>query len=406
MFTKDVTSDLMPTNFFKKINNILKKAKILTGYWFIQKMKISQRDLEPVPTVFNKIGDFLLKPFVNKDAMTHILMGPLSFQIFRVSHDIGLFSYLNSHPGATLKDIAAHLNIERYPAEILLLGLTGLKLIKKIENSYYNSGLIKIVTQDNTNKFTYFFPKYMQYAHHILSQGIHYLQESITENKPVGLQKIFGNHATDYYYELSKNETASHHFAQHMSAFSQINADRLSNLFLFKKIKKLLDVGGGIGDVAISIIKQNPDIRITVYDHPEVAQLANKKFQEAALSHKLNAIGADVASNPFPENYDGVLFSHFIDIFSPEMNIEFFKRAFNSLASEGYIIIYTPVVNDNETGPLVNCLLGIYFLCLANGKGRFYSCAQISDWLKEVGYINVKTYHLPSSEAIIVGVKP
>lgn len=64
------------------------------------------------------------------------------------------------------------------------------------------------------------------------------------------------------------------------------------------------------------------------------------------------------------------------------------------------------MVNDQETGPLVNCLLGIYFLTLANGKGRFYSAPQISNWLRQVGFVKIHTQRLPSHEAIIIGIKP
>jgi ubiquinone/menaquinone biosynthesis C-methylase UbiE len=369
-------------------------------------MKVSQRDLEPVPTIFTKIGDFLLKPFINKDLITHVLMGPFSFQVFRVSHELGLFDYLNKNPGTTLPHLSQQLNLEHYPLEILLSGLCSLKLVKKINHRYYNSAVTKIVTQDNSNKFTYFFPKYMEYAQHILLDGIRHLQESISENKPVGLQKIFGQNATDYYYELSKNTTANRFFAEHMSAFSQINATRLATLPLFNQIKSLLDVGGGVGSVALSIAEHHPELNITVFDHPSVAELANQKFRESEYSNRLNAIGGDVITNPFPEDFEGILFSHFIDIFSKEQNIDFFSRAFNALKRNGFIIVYTPVVNNEDTGPLVNSLLGIYFLALANGKGRFYSGLQISNWMKQTGFTQIKIHKLPSSEAIIIGMKP
>ncbi len=405
MLANEVASEGKPSAI-GKIIHAFRRAKIHAGYWFIRKMEISKRELEPVPNIFNRIGDVLLKPFVNKNLIPQILMGPFSFQIFRVSHDIGVFDYLNEHPGATKEEISQQLKLEHYPVEILLLGLTGLKLLKKVGRKYYNSAVVSIVTQDISNKFTYFFPKYMRYAQHLLIPGIHHLQESLQENKPVGLKKMFGDEAVDYYYELSKNETANNYFAQHMSAFSQINAQRLANHTVFNKINSLLDVGGGIGEVAVSIANLHPNLQITVYDHPMVAELANKNFQAAGMDSQLNAIGVDINESDFPENYEGVLFSHFIDIFPPDKNKLFFRRAFKALKSKGHIIVYTPVVNDSETGPLVNCLLGVYFLCLANGQGRFYSCAQISQWLKDVGYVDIKIQHLPSSEAIIIGMKP
>lgn len=390
---------------FSKPINFFRKMRVYVGYWFIATLSISQRNLDPVPSIFNKIKECLLKPFFDKKSVTQILVGQFSFQLFRVAHELGLFDYLNAHPGATISEIAQALKIEQYPAEILLLGLCGLKVIKKIGNSYYISGIVKVITQDKNNKFTHFLPTYLQYMHHLIAPGINYLHESIINNSAIGLKKLFGNDAQDYYYELSKNETANEHFINHMSAFSQINAERLANHPVFAKINTLLDIGGSTGDVAISIAQKNPNLKITVYDHPSVAEAAEQNFKKNNLDLRLNAIGANILRSQFPENYEGILFSHFIDIFSPEENIEFFKRSIEALKSNGHIIVYTPVVNNSQTGPIVNCLLGTYFLCLANGKGRFYSCAQIASWMETVGFKKIKTSLLPSSEAIIVGIK-
>jgi len=405
MISQDLAHNAPKTGFYKKCQTTFLEAKLKIGYWFIRKMKISKKELEPVPTLLNKLGNILLKPFINKDLVTHILMGPLSFQLFRVAHNLGLFDYLNTSPGATVDEIAKHLKIDNYPATIVLLGLTGLKILKKINNRYYNSVLVTILTEDKSNAFTHFFPKYMDYAHHILSHGIQHLQEAVVQNKPIGLNKVFGESATDYYYELSKNQQANDYFTQHMSAFSQINAERLSSLKIFTKMQSLLDVGGGSGNVAMSIAACNPGLHITVYDHPSVAEHANANFRDHGLSDRLNAIGADLLTNPFPHDYEGILFSHFIDIFSPEENKSFFQKAHTALKPNGKIIVYTPIVEDCETGPLVNCLLGIYFLCLANGKGRFYSSLQIKNWMQETGFSDIAIERLPSSEAIIIGKK-
>ncbi|MBA2654802.1 MAG: hypothetical protein H0U71_07020 [Gammaproteobacteria bacterium] len=239
MSLQELTVTRSPTHLFKKMRSSFKKSKIRFSHWFVRTMDISNRELDPAPTFLNKIGDFILKPFINKDSMSQILMGQFSFQAFKVGYDLGLFNYLNDHPGSSLDDIARQLKTAHYPTEILLVGLAGLKLIKKIDDLYYNSAIAMIMTQKSANKFTNFYPKYMQYAHNVLSHGIQYLQESVVQNKPVGLHKMFGPQATDFYYELSKNEVANQHFVQHMSAFSEINAQRVASLPIFSKLTHL-----------------------------------------------------------------------------------------------------------------------------------------------------------------------
>jgi len=385
---------------------MLSTIKVNFLYWFMNKVgnKIDLRKLEPVPSFSKRITDFLLKPFVDRNALNRIILGPISFKLMHSAYNIGLFHYLMKSPGASLQDIATNLNIAIYPAEILLNGLEALKLVKKVKHQrYYNTMPSLLLTQDFNDKFL---SKLMNYVEHIISPAMNDLQSAITENKPMGLYKLFGNDAKDYYYELSQHQHYNQYFVPFMATFSKININSVAESPFFKNVNRLIDIGGSIGELAISIAKHHPDINITVFDHPQTAEAANLHFKNHHYDHRLNAIGGDFLKEDFPNGYDGMLFSHVIDIFNEETNKKLFKKAFDKLISNGKIFIYTPIVHGDHENSFTYKIYNTYFLCLANGQGQFYPPQKIINWVKETGFCDVKLQYLPCNEILITGTKP
>lgn len=381
---------------------MIKKMKVSLLYWIMSRIgnKIDLRKLEPVPSVFNRMTDFLMKPFIDRNALNRIILGPISAKLLQSGYNLGLFHYLATAPGSTLPEISAKLNIKSYPAEILLNGLEALKMVQKVgKHRYYNTMTSMILAQDFND---HIFSKLMNYVNNVLTPAMASLQESIAEHKPAGLHKIFGDQAKDYYYELSKNEKFNQYFVPFMSAFSQINIEAIAKSPVFSDVKQLLDIGGNIGDMAMSITKYHPSINVTVFDHPSMAEQAKQRFTDHS---RLNAIGGDFLIDEFPAGFDGMLFSHVIDIFDEETNRKLFNKAFERLPSKGKICIFTPVVQGSPDNSFTFKIYNAYFLCLANGQGQFYPPKRILSWVKEAGFDKVKLEHLPCNEILVTGVK-
>ncbi|NLF42214.1 MAG: bifunctional demethylmenaquinone methyltransferase/2-methoxy-6-polyprenyl-1,4-benzoquinol methylase UbiE [Bacteroidales bacterium] len=66
--------------------------------------------------------------------------------------------------------------------------------------------------------------------------------------------------------------------------------------------KYILDVATGTGDLAIELLKINPD-KITGIDiSEEMLRIAKKKTEEKNISHKIDLMIADCEQLPFPDN--------------------------------------------------------------------------------------------------------
>lgn len=79
--------------------------------------------------------------------------------------------------------------------------------------------------------------------------------------------------------------------------------------------RRLLDLGGGAGWVAIELARQVPDLQATVFDWPETAAVAQENINASGLAERLSAQGGDLATDALGGPFDLVWCSsvlHFV----------------------------------------------------------------------------------------------
>ncbi|MGW7595456.1 methyltransferase, partial [Streptomyces rubiginosohelvolus] len=89
----------------------------------------------------------------------------------------------------------------------------------------------------------------------------------------------------------------------------------------------LLDIGGGTAINAANFAARRPDLRITIGDLPSIAAAANEKIEKLVLADRVRAVSLDAFHDEFPTGCDGVLFAHFLEIWSPERVQELLAKA-------------------------------------------------------------------------------
>ncbi len=323
----------------------------------------------------------------------------MSFQILRTAYDVGLFALLHRAPGLRAGEIAERLGLGAYPTEILLLGLVPMGLVEKIGDRYFCDPVLSAELAGEG------LGKLVRYFHEIINPAVAHLEASVRRGVPVGLHRLFGEAAGGFYEALGASATHGACFREAMAEDTRYNRDRVAGSAVFAASRRVLDVGGNVGELAIAIAARHPDVRVTVLDFPPVAAEARERFRALGLDGRLDAIGADLTRRGFPAGHDCVLFAHFLDIFSPEDVRGFLQEAFDALPEGGAVCVFGSTVRDAETGPLSYGVLSSYFLCLAGGEGRFYTAAQVARAMREAGFSDIARTALPRHEVLLVGRK-
>jgi tryptophanase len=84
------------------------------------------------------------------------------------------------------------------------------------------------------------------------------------------------------------------------------------------EVRHLLDVGGGDGSNAIRLCRRFSRLRVTILETPSVSRIAREATVRSDLSGRIACVAGDMFVDPWPQDCDGVLFSHIVEIFSPE----------------------------------------------------------------------------------------
>lgn len=109
----------------------------------------------------------------------------------------------------------------------------------------------------------------------------------------------------------------------------------------------LLDVGGGDGTVGCALVQRYPRLLVTVFNLPASAAIARRTIDEAGCGQRVAVHEGDFLQDPLPRGFDRVLFSRVLTDWDAATCLMLFRKARESLASGGRLVINEALVDEN-----------------------------------------------------------
>ncbi|MEG1056229.1 MAG: class I SAM-dependent methyltransferase, partial [Janthinobacterium sp.] len=82
--------------------------------------------------------------------------------------------------------------------------------------------------------------------------------------------------------------------------------------------RRMLDLGGGPGWIALALLRQQPALQASVFDWPEAVAVAADNARQSRLSDRFTALGGNLATDGIGSGYDLVWCSSVLH-FVPDM---------------------------------------------------------------------------------------
>ena len=218
-----------------------------------------------------------------------------------------------------------------------------------------------------------------------------------------GYLQLIANHANDWLRlidsvrtgePLDKDEPEApeyrRQFTWAMHHRTLETAPMIAGQLPLKGAKTLLDLGGGPGTYAMAFLARNPGLRATVCDRPAALEVA----KEIAATHKAGArltyLPLDLLGDEIPGRFDVIWYSNVLHIYSPEQNLDVFRRARAALSDGGRLVIQDAFLHDREGLYPEEASLFAVSMLLFTDTGNTYSVADTTAWLKKAGFASVK----------------
>jgi hypothetical protein len=177
--------------------------------------------------------------------------------------------------------------------------------------------------------------------------------------------KVFGKPLFDY---LDTDPEQATFFNEAMIGFHGAEPPAVAAAYDFSGIRKLVDVGGGTGNLLTTILLANPELRGMLYDQPHVAAEARRQIEIKGLSER-----CEVAEGNFfesvPSGGDAYMLSHIIHDWDEPRCLQILKNCRDAMGGQGRLLLVEMVIpSGNDFHP--SKFFDLIMLAFAGGKER------------------------------------
>lgn len=292
--------------------------------------------------------------------------------------ELDLFTHIETQRSPTLESLAQAMELSHHSARVLLLACCATGLIERdpttfeYKNSTAASKALLSTSSHNLRPF-------IRFNHLVQQRCGARLLDSLRENRNVGLDEIHGQGET-LYERLSDENGLLEIFQRGMAAYS-LFGPKIVRFEELRHVRHLLDVGGGKGAVAQYLTAEGGP-KVTVLDRPEVCHNGRQQTKSPSIRFQ----DCDIFKDKWPQDADGILFSHLLEIFSLKKVEALYTKAFHTLPVNGRVFIWTLTSEPNELGGLQAAKSSTYFMSVASGEGMAYPAEQHLQLLQKVGF--------------------
>lgn len=315
-----------------------------------------------------------------------ISFGPIVFQVSRIMLKFGILDYLRENKeGKTIAEIADACKLTIYATKVLLESSLTAGTVLVDDNSAY--------TLSKTGWFMLTDPMVkvnMDFNHFVNYKGLFDLEAALLSGKPEGL-KNFGNWDTVYEGLSSLPEDVQDSWFGFDHFYSDCSFDDILKIVLHSGIKTVLDVGGNTGRWALKCVNYSDTVLVTVMDLPQQIELMlknvkGKSGEDRILGYEANLLDKDLV---FPQGYDVIWMSQFLDCFSEKEIISILSCAKKSMTNNTELYIMEPFWNRQkyETAAYDLTQTSLYFTAIANGNSKMYTYEDMESCINKAGLV-------------------
>jgi predicted nicotinamide N-methyase len=169
-------------------------------------------------------------------------------------------------------------------------------------------------------------------------------------------------------------------------------ADSIAESLDLTRFKRMLDIGGASGTYVMAFLKRAPHMTATIFDLPNVVQMAQKRLDKEAYSHRVELAGGDYTSHDLPRGHDLVVLSAIIHSNGREGNRDLFRKIFQALEPGGALLVRDYVMDQTRTFPPNGAIFAVNMLA-ATSDGNSYTFEEIREDMQIAGFSNISMIH-------------
>jgi acetylserotonin N-methyltransferase len=293
---------------------------------------------------------------------------------------LGVFDALAAGP-KPLERLAGELQANADALERLLDACVGLQLLRRHGDDYENTpAAATYLAKDSPRRLT----GYINYSNQVMWRLWTNLEDAVREGTHRWKQ-TYGWEGPIFSHFFN-TEDAKREFLMGMHGFGVISSPHVIGAFDLSRFRRLVDLGGATGHLAIAACLRYASLRATVFDLPDALPLAREIVAASPVADRIELAAGDFFTDPLPAA-DLYALGRILHDWSEDKILALLSRIYAALPAGGAVLIAEKLLADDKSGPRWAQMQNLNMLTCTEGKER--TLGEYESLLRQAGFVDV-----------------
>jgi len=309
-----------------------------------------------------------------KDCLTKSWMT----QALYVAAELGIADLLSQGP-RTSEDLAAATNSHPSSLRRLLQALSTFDICRELKDGRFEmTSMGAQLAVDHPLSLR----SWVLWWSHALWPVWGHLLDSVKTGESA--RKLLGG--TEGYEHLSHDPSAEMVFNQALVELTRLEVRGLVQAYDFSRFKRVVDVGGGYGELLISILESNPSASGVLFELPHAIEGARHRFEQVRLAGRCNFVAGDFFQS-VPGGGDAYVLKNILHNWNREQCRRILENCRRAMGEEAHLILIEFILPERREVSTIHQRLSLEdlnMLVLRGGQER--SEAEFRELLDSAGF--------------------
>ena len=294
---------------------------------------------------------------------------------------LGVFDLLGEAP-ATVGSIASRLQSDANATARLLESCTGLGLLTRQGECFANTAAASaFLRRDSPHSMI----GYINYSDRVLYQLWGNLEDAIREGTH-RWQQTFGS-TGPLFDSFFPTEEKMRTFIMGMHGFGVLSSPAVAGAYDLSAFRRMADLGGATGHLAIAACERYPELRATVFDFARVLKVAEEQIAESPARDRINTVAGDFFRDSLPPA-DLYALGRILHDWSLEKCDALLRKIYEALPPGGALLIAEKLLDEDKCGPVPAQMQSLNMLVCTEGQER--SLPEYRELLERAGFREIQ----------------
>jgi predicted O-methyltransferase YrrM len=186
------------------------------------------------------------------------------------------------------------------------------------------------------------------------------------------------------WHAAMETEDFARSFTAAMDGRGQYLGGALARALDLSSHARVLDIGGGSGIYACSLVARHPHLRATVLEQRPVDAIAARLIGERGFADRVSVATGEMFQDAWPTGHDVHLFSNVLHDWDTTAVRTLLARSAASIRPGGLLVIHEAFIDAGKTGPLP--VAEYSALLMHSTQGKCYAVSEYEAFLSEAGF--------------------